>query len=138
MNNKNQSYDKDSIVFQLAKRSKLNGIGGKFAWHAASKENKKMLNSLFNFLQESLQIFIDSRKLSPIFEQLATNSLLKLENGIFETTNVLKYLEEWLDKTECDSKITDRYFSKTYTYDIYMHELDVDKIRNVLDKIDVL
>ena len=61
----NDKYDKNSLVFQLAKRSRTQGIGGRFMAHVASKQNLKTLTGLFDFVQSSLKYFLEGEFLSP-------------------------------------------------------------------------
>ena len=118
-------YDKNSLVFQLAKRSRTMGVLGKFITHEASIQNLKMLNELFDFVQSSLKYFLDTELLSPTFHQIASNALTKLNNEIIETRPVMKYLEQWVEKASAYTESeADEYFCKVYSYDIYMGDLD--------------
>ncbi len=118
-------YDKNSLVFQLAKRSRTRGIGGLFMAYAASKQNLKTLNELFDFIQSSLKYFLDTEFLSPTFHQIASNALTKLNNEIDETVHVMEYLEQWVEKVSAYTESeADEYFCKVYSYDIYMGDLD--------------
>lgn len=122
MNNKNK-YDKNSLVFQLAKRSRIYGIGGKFI-SAAEKFNQQTLDSLTNFVQGSLEYFIKSDLLSSVFHQLASNALFKVKEGV-ETEDIMKYLDEWVEKASAYTESeADEYFCKVYSYDIYIGDLD--------------
>lgn len=121
----NDKYDKRSLVFQLAKRSRTMGVLGKFITHEASIQNLKMLNELFNFVQNSLKYFLEAELLSPTFHQIASNSLTKLNNEIFEIQPVMEYLDEWVEKASAYTESeADEYFCKVYSYDIYIGDLD--------------
>lgn len=88
----NDKYDKNSLVFQLAKLRRLRGISGKFI-SASSQYNKRDRYELFEFIQKSLESFMSSELLSPTFYQLASNAFEKI-NNIEETIDTLQYLEE--------------------------------------------
>ena len=121
----NDKYDKNSLVFKLAKRSRTRGIGGLFMAYAASKQNLKTLTELFDFVQSSLKYFLEFKLLSPMFYQIASNALTKLNNEIDETVHVMEYLEQWVEKASAYTESeADEYFCKVYSYDIYMGDLD--------------
>ena len=121
----NDKYDKNSLVFQLAKRSRTMGVLGKFITHEASIQNLKMLNELFDFVQSSLKYFLEDELLSPTFHQIASNALTKLNNDFFEIQPVMKYLDEWVEKASAYTESeADEYFCKVYSYDIYIGDLD--------------
>lgn len=129
-------YDKNSLVFQLAKRSRTMGALGKFITHAASIQNLKMLNELFDFVQSSLKYFLEAELLSPTFHQIASNALTKLNNEIFEIQPVMKYLDEWVERasTYTESE-ADEYFCKVYSYDIYIGDLDSKIVEQKLKEL---
>lgn len=121
----NDKYDKNSLVFQLAKRSRTRGIGGRFMAHVASKQNLKTLTGLFDFVQSSLKYFLETELLSPTFHQIASNALTKLNNEIDETVHVMEYLEQWVEMASAHTESeADEYFCKVYSYDIYIGDLD--------------
>lgn len=119
----NFKYDKKSLVFQLAKRSRIYGITGKFI-SSAAKYNRQMLASLTNFVQGSLEYFVKSDLLSSVFHQIASNALSKVQEDV-ETEDIMRYLDEWVERASAYKKTeADEYFCKVYSYDIYMGDLD--------------
>jgi len=129
-------YDKNSLVFQLAKRSRTRGIGGTFITHAASIQNLKMLNKLFDFVRSSLKYFLEIEFLSPTFHQIASNALMKLNNEIYETVHVMEYLDQWVEKASAYKESeADEYFCKVYSYDIYIGDLDSKIVEQKLKEL---
>ncbi|USI65372.1 hypothetical protein QR692_10290 [Lactococcus petauri] len=129
-------YDKNSLVFQLAKRSRTMGVLGKFITHEASIQNLKTLTELFNFVQSSLKYFLDTELLSPTFHQIASNALTKLNNELYETRAVMEYLDEWVEKASgYKQSEADEYFCKVYSYDIYMNDLNSDIVCQKLKEL---
>ena len=119
----NFKYDKKSLVFQLAKRSRIYGITGKFISPAA-KYNRQMLASLTNFVQGSLEYFVKSDLLSSVFHQIASNALSKVQEDV-EKEDIMRYLDEWVERASAYKETeADEYFCKVYSYDIYMDDLD--------------
>ncbi|AYF99849.1 hypothetical protein [Lactococcus allomyrinae] len=132
MNNSEKKIDKDNLVFQIAKIGRLRGINGKFI-SSSSKYNKEALNFLYEFTRISLQYFVESEKLSPVVYQIASNALTKVKDDMERTVEVIKYLEEWINKISAPEALrnfseVDKYFFEVYTYDIYMKDLDVGEV----------
>ena len=74
--------------------------------------------SLTNFVQNSLKYFIKSDLLSSVFHQIASNALSKVKENV-ETEDVMKYLEQWVEKASAYTKSeADEYFCKVYSHDI--------------------
>ena len=139
MNNDGEKISKNNLIFQVAKMARLRGINGKFV-SASAKYNREALISLYEFTQNSLRFFVESEKLSPVVHQIASNALMKIKDDMDETVEVIKYLEEWINKISTPEMVgnfsePDKYFFEVYTYDIYMKDLDVEEVYIKLSKL---
>lgn len=128
-----KKYDKNSLIFNLAKYTYEHGpiISGTHAAFPLLGNLIDKRDELLHFVQESIILFEENSDISEITYQILSNANQQIDfNDLRTLDEVIDYVSNWMEKiSERQELLPDeKLVMQVFSSDIYLTDLDIDKI----------